>query len=121
MVLALEGVEQLHHERVVRVGHDATLRLDVVILVLAQQLAFIHHLDRVNVARVLLARQVHAAVGALADWFHQLEVLNRHGFGGSRAKTAKWLRVETLEETEAIAKELRVKQEKRANINALLA
>ena len=36
-------------------------------------------------------------------------------------KTAKWLRIETLEETKTISKELCITREKKENIDALLA
>lgn len=76
VVLALERVVELGHEGVVRMCHDASLRLHVLALVLPQQILLVHHLHRVQVARRVLPREKHATVGPLADRLQQLEVLD---------------------------------------------
>ena len=78
VVLALEGVVELGHERIIRMCHDAALRLHVLSLVLPQQVLLVHHFHREQIARRDLPREIHASIGPLADRLQQLEVLDAH-------------------------------------------
>ena len=78
VVLGLEAEEELDDERMVGMNEDVALRHDALgVGAMPQRLVLALHLDRKEVARHDLARQVDTAEGALRDRANDLEVGDR--------------------------------------------
>ena len=73
VAFVLKAHGQTHHERILRHGENVALGKHSRHRVLALHARLFEHFDRVDVARRLLARHVHAAVGAARNRLDDVE------------------------------------------------